>query len=52
VHERTLLHSPTSAARQQLAQKIAELSATGLNQRQISQQLQVSLGTVNSLLRK
>jgi len=51
-HERTLLRSPTSAARQQLAQKVAELSATGLTQRQISSQLSISLGTVNSLLRQ
>ena len=35
-----------------LAQKATELSATGLNQREISQQLGVSLGYVNNLLRK
>ncbi|HTD41748.1 MAG TPA: hypothetical protein VK671_14060, partial [Mucilaginibacter sp.] len=49
-HERTLLRSPANAARQQLAQKAAELYATGLTQRQISSQLSISLGSVNSLL--
>jgi hypothetical protein len=50
-HERDHLRSPTSAARNELAQKAAELSATGLSQRQISRELNVSLGYVNKLLK-
>ena len=38
--------------RDDITKKIAELSATGLTQRQISRQLGVSLGKVNKLLRK
>lgn len=50
-HERQHLRSYTVAARLELAQKAAELSTQGLNQRQISQQLNISLGYVNKLIR-
>jgi hypothetical protein len=40
-----------AAERQQLAHKIASLAATGLSQRDISKQLDISLTTVNRLLR-
>jgi hypothetical protein len=52
-HLRTLhLRTRNTLNRDDISQKITELSATGLTQRQISQQLGVSLGKVNKLLRK
>ena len=49
--ERPLLRSHTAAARQLLMQQVAECSARGLSQRQISRQLKIGLATVNRLLR-
>lgn len=46
------LRSRNTLNREQLAQKATELSATGLSQREISQQLGISVGYVNKLLRK
>ncbi len=49
--ERHHLLTYTAASRQQLANKIAALSAKGLSQREISNQLGIGLATVNRLLR-
>ncbi|MDB5091544.1 MAG: hypothetical protein JWR09_5538, partial [Mucilaginibacter sp.] len=49
--ERLHLLSRTAADREQLADKIATLSAKGFSQRDISQQLNIGLATVNRLLR-
>ncbi|BAU55410.1 AAA family ATPase [Mucilaginibacter gotjawali] len=45
------LLSRTAASRQQFAHTIADLSAAGLSQRDISRQLGIGLSTVNRLLR-
>jgi len=50
-HERHHLLTRTAADRQQLANKIAALSADGHSQREISDQLGISLATVNRLIR-
>jgi len=44
-------HNQSTAGRVQLAAKIAGLSAEGLTQRQIAGQLQISVGTVNKIIR-
>ena len=50
--ERLHLLTHTAASRQQLANKIAALSAAGHSQREISRQLGIGLATVNLLLRR
>jgi len=50
-NERDHLQSRTAIERHELAQKATELSATGLSQRQISRELNISLGYVNKLLK-
>jgi hypothetical protein len=49
--ERHHLLSRTAAGRQELANKIADLAATGHSQRDISKQLGIGVATVNRLLR-
>jgi DNA-binding NarL/FixJ family response regulator len=47
-HERLHLHTRNMLNQELLSQKIAELSAKGLSQRQISRELHIALGLVNS----
>lgn len=51
-HERLHLRSSKMLNRELLTQKVAELSANDLSQRQISQELHISLGLVNKLMAK
>lgn len=48
--ERLHLRTRNMLNRELLAQKVAELSAKGLNQRQISRELHIALGLVNKLI--
>jgi archaellum biogenesis ATPase FlaH len=50
--ERPHLLTHTAVNRELLAQKVTKLSDEGLNQRQISSELNLSLGLVNKLMRK
>lgn len=49
--ERNHLQTPTRQYREQLAQQVNQLSATGLTQREIATQLNISLGVVNKYIK-
>jgi archaellum biogenesis ATPase FlaH len=51
-HERLHLLTRNILNQELLSQKVAELSAKGLSQRQISRELHIALGSVNKLMRK